>query len=472
MPRPRKLLWPLLAAIVSCAALSASALASRGQPTYFEAPKLLLSPATRPPTLATLQRLGVRALRVELRWHDVAPGANSRRKPSFDPADPAAYRWGQYDALIEAAHRLGWKVLLTVTSPVPRWATAEPRRDNLVTRPNSAQFKSFMTAVGRHYAGEVELFSIWNEPNHHEFLAPQFNRNGTPASPRIYRSLYQAGYAGLQAAGIAHPAVLVGETAPEGEGYVRAPVASNAGYNMSPLLFMREMLCLNASWRRARSCGSLPAAGWGVHPYPNAVGPLRWPRDPETISIANLSRLSSALDRAAGAGALPAHLPIYITEFGIISKPNRYQGVPATRQAEWDAISERIAYLNPRVASFSQYLLEDDPISRRTVGFQTGLVYATGRPKPLLKGFAVPLVVMHRGGGYSLWGLVRPAGEATTLTVEVQRRGSRRFTKLAQVPTDPRGYWTLASQVAGARWRVRWVSSSGAAYVGPAVGAS
>ena len=34
---------------------------------------------------------------------------------------------------------------------------------------------------------------------------------------RIYRSLYQAGYAGLQAAGIASPKVLIGETAPEGE---------------------------------------------------------------------------------------------------------------------------------------------------------------------------------------------------------------------------------------------------------------
>ena len=45
---------------------------------------------------------------------------------------------------------------------------------------------------------------------------PQWNSNGTPASPRIYRGLYQAGYAGLQAAGIAHPKVLFGETAPTG----------------------------------------------------------------------------------------------------------------------------------------------------------------------------------------------------------------------------------------------------------------
>src|SRR5437764_751800 len=103
MPRLRKPLLATLVASLVFAALGSTVLASRGEVTYFEAPALLLDPSTRPTTLATLQRLGVRALRVELRWHDVAPGANSRRKPSFDPSDPAAYHWGQYDALIEAA---------------------------------------------------------------------------------------------------------------------------------------------------------------------------------------------------------------------------------------------------------------------------------------------------------------------------------------------------------------------------------
>jgi len=470
--RPRMLLTAMLVLTALGCTLSAQALASRGQLTYFEAPQLLLTPASRPSTLNRLEQLGVRALRVELSWHNVAPAPNSRRKPSFDPTDPSVYAWGQYDGLIQAAHNLGWKILLTVTSPVPRWATAEPRHDNLVTRPSAAQFGRFMTAVGRHYAGEVQLFSIWNEPNHHEFLAPQFNRNGTPAAPRIYRSLYQAGYAGLQAAGIARPAVLIGETAPEGTSRVRTPVGGRAGYNMSPLLFLRETFCLNSRWQRTGSCGPLPTAGWGTHPYPNAVGPLRQPRNPETISIADMWRLTSALDRAARAGAVAAHLSVYITEFGIMSKPNRYQGVSTAKQAEWDAISERIAYLNGRIASFSQYLYKDDPIRRRSVGFQTGLVYATGRPKPLLRAFPVPLVVLRHGSGYSLWGLVRPAGEATTLTVEAQRPGSRRFTTLTQVRTDALGYWTLGSSVPATRWRVRWASPSGTVYTGPSIGAN
>jgi hypothetical protein len=463
-----------LAAILAGSTLAGlmppAASASSGQSVFFEAPAELLSPVTRPKTIATLRKLGVSALRVELYWHSVAPAANSSRRPAFDATNPASYHWGQYDPLIEEAHKLGWKVLLTVTSPVPRWATANPRGTSLVYRPSSRQFEEFITAVGRHYGGEVSLFALWNEPNHHEFLQPQFNSNGTPASPRIYRSLYQAGYAGLQAAGIAHPTVLMGETAPEGETYARRPVRSSTG-SVGPLLFLREALCLRGDYHRSGACGELQAEGYATHPYPNAAGPLYVPRNPETITISVLSRLTRALDLAARAGALPAHLPVYVTEFGIMSKPNRYQGVPAPQQAEYDAISERLAYQNPRVASFAQYLLKDDPLSGRAgsgkIGFQTGLRYFNGSPKPLFASFPVPLTVSRRGGGYSLWGFVRPAAGATTLTVEVQPRNSYRFRKLAQVSTNALGYWTLGSFTAGGHWRVRWMSPAGILYAGP-----
>jgi hypothetical protein len=394
----------------------------------------------------------------------VAPRPGSIHRPSFEATDPAAYDWGRYDALIEQAHSLGWKVLLTVTSPVPRWAQGNPHKGSLVYRPSASQFGRFMTAVGRHYSGEVSLFSIWNEPNHHEFLEPQFNANGSPASPRIYRALYQAGYAGLRAAGIAHPAVLIGETAPEGENRSRRRRA-----NLAPLTFLRGLLCLSANYRRIGSCGKLQASGWGVHPYANGVGPFYVPRNRETVTIGTLSRIERALDRAAGAGALPGGLPVYITEFGVMSKPNRYQGVPVSKQAEWDAIAERIAYSDARVASFSQYLLRDDAMRRRSVGFQTGLEYVSGRAKPLLAGFPVPLTVSRVRGRYQLWGLVRPADEATTLTVEARRAGASRFTKLAEVATNAAGYWALTSSVAARQWRVRWVSPAGRTYTGPPI---
>jgi hypothetical protein len=344
-----------------------------------------------------------------------------------------------------------------------------------------------MTAVGRHYgpAGPfgttVSLFSIWNEPNHPAFLQPQWNRNGTPASPRIYRALYQAGFAGLKAAGIASPKVLLGETAPTG--YIRVNYKREKArallHDVAPLLFLRETLCLNNKYRKSGSCTPLTSAGYAHHAYTTAAGPLYKPRERDDVTIGVLSRLSSALSKAFRAHGTTSNLPIYLTEFGVQSKPNRFLGVPASQQAEFDAIAEKIAWSNSRVAAFSQYLLVDDPLGGKpgasvtggTIGFQTGLEYLGGKPKPLYFAWPVPLTVSKSGHRYSLWGLVRPATGATKLTVLVQKKGSHKYKTLKTVTTNSLGYWTLHSSTKGARWRVRWVSPAGVKYEGPPIGA-
>ena len=154
-------------------------------------------------------------------------------------------------------------------------------------------------------------------------------------------------------------------------------------------------------------------AGYAHHAYFPAAGPKYVWKQKDSVTIASLSRLSNALNLAARAHAIPGGVPIYLTEFGVQSKPNKFEGVSSAKQAEYDAIAEHMAYYNPRVAAFSQYLFKDDPISGRLtaggfVGFQTGLEYVSGARKPLYYGFPVPLTVTKRGRGFSLWGLVRP----------------------------------------------------------------
>ena len=150
-----------------------------------------------------------------------------------------------------------------------------------------------------------------------------------------------------------------------------------------------------------------------------------------------LSRLSNALNIAARAHAIPAGVPIYLTEFGVqTNPPNRELGVSYAKQAQFDAIDEHIAWSNPRVAAFSQYLLKDDPlggpagasVNGGVVGFQTGLETVKGAPKPLYSSWPVPLTVTKQGHGYSLWGLVRPAIGSTKVTVLVKRKGARKYT--------------------------------------------
>jgi hypothetical protein len=476
MPRLLRLLSTTLAASLAGAVVGASpALASHSQQNFFEASNTLLNPATRARTFPVLEHLGVKALRIELYWYAVAPKPTSAAKPSFDATNPVNYDWSAYDPVLEEAHRLGWTVLLTITSPVPRWATSNHKAP-YVTRPDDRDFQEFVTAVARHFGSEVSIYSIWNEPNHPAFLQPQFAANGKPASPRIYRGLYQAAYAGLQAAGLANPKVLFGETAPTGYDRVNAR-RMGLLHDVAPLAFLREALCLNGHYVKSRSCGPLAMSGYAHHAYTIAVRPTFVPRGSDEVMIGSIFRLTRALDLAARAHAIPAHLPLYLTEFGVQSFPNRQLGVSVGVQAERDAWAEQIAWSNPRVAAFSQYLLRDDPVGGRpgaslhggTVGFQTGLEYSNGRPKPLYYGWPVQLSVARHGHGYSLWGLIRPSAGATRVTILVKARHARKYRTLTTVTTNPQGYWALRSSFRGEVWRVRWVSPAGVRYDGAPV---
>jgi hypothetical protein len=458
----RTLLRTFLAVLLLIALIAPPARASHTQGLTFEAPRDLLDPSRRDDALAQLGSLGVRSLRVVLIWDRVAPQPDARTRPAFDATDPAAYDWGQYAPLLDTAARRGWSVLLTVTGPVPRWATSGAR--DHVTRPKPDEFRQFVVAVARRFGGQVARWSIWNEPNHPEFLGPQFDSRHRPVSPRLYRSLFIAARRGLRAAGYGSAPVLFGETAPRGTGKVVAPLA-----------FLRGALCLDSHYRRVGHCGRLDAAGYAHHAYTTRAGPLFKPSQRDDVTIGVLGRLTTALDRAARAGAVTARLPIYLTEFGIQSVPDPYYGVSFARQNEYRAIAERIAYDNPRVAAFSQYLLTDDkpregvPESERYSGFESGLITSSGERKPSYEGFRLPVAARRLHGKVSLWGLVRPATGPQTVVVEISD-GGRGFHTLATVTTNALGYWRLRTgDRKGRRWRVVWKAPDATVYTAPAV---
>ena len=449
---------PLL--LLACAVLAAPAHASKSQEVTFEAPRDLLDSAHRDAAFGELDSLGVRSLRVVLYWHDVAPAARSRVKPKFDATDPAAYDWSKYDPVLEGAKARGWNVQLTVSGPVPRWGTNGAR--DTVTYPRAKEFKLFMTAVARHYGDEVTRWSIWNEPNHPAFLRPQFGRHRKAISPRVYRGLYSAALRGLAAAGDRKP-VLMGETAPMG-----------TGRDVAPLRFLRGALCLNGRYKRSGKCKRLRVDGFAHHAYTTRKGPLYKPRGRDNVTIGVLSRLTRALDRAARAHVVKRRLPIYLTEFGIQSRPDPLYGVSFQRQAEYRSIAERIAYDNPRVRAFSQYLLRDDrPVAHasrlaRYGGFESGLRTSGGKAKPALAGFRLPLAGFRRGSRVSLWGLVRPATGAAKVVLQQHDR-KRKWKTIATLTTSSRGYWRRTARFrTGRAWRARWVSPAGRTYTGPA----
>src|SRR4029077_19330341 len=138
--------------------------------------------------------------------------------------------------------------------------------------------------------------------------------------------------------------------------------------------------------------------GYAHHPYSKKAGPRYKPPNHDDVTMGVVARLVSALHRAAKAGALRHGQGVDLTEFGVQSTPDPFVGVSLTRQAEYMGIAEQMAFSNPRVRSFSQYLLSDDPprpaprISRYA-GFETGLRASNGEIKPAYEEFRLPLAV-------------------------------------------------------------------------------
>ena len=237
----------------------------------------------------------------------------------------------------------------------------------------------------------MHYFTIWNEPNHRNFLKP------TSRGPAVYRKLVDDGAAAdpPQRARAAAQ-IFVGELAPVG----RAPIA------MGPKAFLRKWLCLNRRLRRTssgsgcRSFKRIDADGFAHHPYgPDRARAAQARRDQHARDPARSRRTSTG---RASARRFTRKLDIYNTEFGLQSNPpDRIVSTSLSRQAALINEKEEYAYRYSRLKSHSQYLLFDDPArpgSLRTKwsGFQTGLRFASGRPKPSYNAYRFPIVVKKR----------------------------------------------------------------------------
>ncbi len=459
----RRAIGALAAALAVLGFAAGPASASHGQVLLFDGGSALTG-SDREQTFDQLAGLGVKAVRVMVNWKTAAPERDALVRPSGDLTDPGRYTWGGAGAAIDEAHARGWKVVVTLNTPAPRWAT-EGAVDN-ITRPRPSDLQHFFTAAGRRFGASATWWAVLNEPNLYQFLLPQYVK-GKPAAGGIYRSLFLAARTGLNAAGLPKAKMLFGETAPRGN-----------NLNVAPLALLRGALCLNKQYKRVGHCKKLPIDGYAHHPYTTAQGPYFVPprNKPDDVTLGSLSRLEQALDKAAKAKVVKKHLPIFFTEFGVQSYPDKSLGVSLSKQSDYRSIAEYMAWKDPRVAGFSQYLLYDDapregvPSYLRYGGFESGLIaYAGEKRKPAYNSFRTPLVVLPGSKGKAtLWGLVRPAAGATKVRVETSDKG-RAWKKLLIAKTKADGSWTAkTSNRTGRTWRVRWSAPDGTAFVGPA----
>ncbi len=425
--------------------------------------------------LAQFKALGVDRVRVYVPWSSIAPASSARVAPRFTAVDPAAYptaAWSVYDQIVKEAHARGIGLDFTLGGPVPLWAegAGEPGHGVVgVWKPKASEFGAFVQAVGTRYGGSykpagaaaplprVSFWSIWNEPNYGQDLAPQaIDQSTVEVSTRLYRNLLDAAWQALKATGHGHDTILFGETAPRGITTGNSP-GNFSG--MVPLRFLRALYCVDAGFQRLRgvaasvrgcppaTAGSagfihqhpalFQATGFAAHLYPQgALAPdLRSPDEPDYADLASLGTLERTLDRLQATYGSSRRLPIFSTEFGYQTDPPEPLRPSPVLAAAYLNQAEYMSWGDPRVRSYDQFLMLDPPGGN----FATGLEFTNGKPKATYDAFRMPLYLpvaaARSGEPIEIWGCVRPAPSAQRQT----GRPSRVRIEFAAGPAGPAG---------------------------------
>ena len=300
-------------------------------------------------TVAEMAGYGTDVVKINLYWDEVESTRSS-------------FNWGSYDAAVNAIVAQGLQPYLSIGGHAPKWATGKHGRPGDEPAQRQGVPRSSPRPPASTYP-DVHIWSIWNEPNLVLVAGPQ-RSHGTPLSPSIYRNLYLARLPRAEGeAGHGGDTILLGELMPRGgtSAHEGAParVPARDGLPGPPLPPDPRQGRQEA---RLPQGGPLPHLGHRLPPLHAAGRAAHAAEGTDDAAIGQLSRLRATIDALARRGKLPRHLPIWITEFGYQTKPpDPFQGAPLKRAASFMDESEWIAFRNPRVASYSQYTLFDDP---------------------------------------------------------------------------------------------------------------
>jgi hypothetical protein len=231
---------------------------------------------------------------------------------------------------------------------------------------------------------------VWNEPNKSFFWEPQFDAQGRSAAPAAYEALLARCWDVLHGER-EDVNVLAPSTSPRGND--RPNAKSNISH--SPLRFFRELgRAYHASGREQ------PIFDTVAHNVHGAS-----PREPPwrthiggTLTEGDYERLVATLQRAfrGTTQPVPGHcigdrcVPLWYLEAGFETTPppgkaDDYTGeevvdtVSAQEQARLLGRALEIAYCQPYVEGFFNFLLWDEP---RLEGWQSGLYWADRTDKP------------------------------------------------------------------------------------------
>jgi hypothetical protein len=363
--------------LVVCAVLAAllcpAAVAGQGLLVGVSEDGMKWSPERGTLTARYMYRLGIGAVRVTIRW---APGQTVPRGKTL-----IALR----RAIRTAGHR---RLVLAVYS--------RARRAPVIAR-HRREYCGFVGRLLLH-AGQVRDVVIWNEPNSGRFWRPQFTPGGEDAAAQAYEALLAECWDELHAL---RPDVnVIAASAPRGND---DPAALRPSH--SPLRWYQDLGAAYRASGRTRPIFDTV----GHNPYPNTSAEPPWAtHSGGTIGQGDYAKLVKVLTEAFATTGQPvpgAGLSIWYMEDGFQTRVGRrfagsYVGrendpfalaalgarerqaagdAPAVDQASQLSEAIRLAYCQPYVGAFFNFLLADE---RTLTGWQSGLLWANWEPKP------------------------------------------------------------------------------------------
>jgi hypothetical protein len=476
------LILSLACAMLATLALPASAPAARGLVTGFQADQYVSSdPAERALWLDRTEAAGAGIVRLPAVWSTVAPGA---QKPA-DPTNPGStsYDFPYLDGAVRDLAKRGIKVILNVGPGIPTWAEAPGRPDSFPAgrwKPQNPQdVADFIQAVAARYSGKfdpdgsgpagplpaADAIEVWNEPNGEPWISRQYN-----GTPDFYRQMLNLSYRAIKAVN-PQMLVVVGGTSPYGDP-PNGPYPSTGG-RVYPVTFWEQVLCVRpvkakkkkkkkgaskVKYVRTPGCNERTLFDvFAHHPIDNTGGgPLQSGPTKFDASTPDLGRVVAILRGAERAGTtLPGKHPVWVTEYWWDSNPPNPSGASLAVQARWVEQSLFLFWKAGANTAINFNIRDSDFRPTVRAGYQAGLFFDNGRPKPALTAFHFPFVTERINRAALLaWGKSPEAGKLI-----IQRQQKARWVPVKKLRVGKGAVFTTKLKLSG-KQRLRAVVGS------------
>ena len=212
-------------------------------------------------------------------------------------------------------------------------------------------------------------------------------------------------------------------------------------YSVSPLAFMRSLLCLSKGAHPHATClHPVHFDAWSHHPY-TFGGPFGKAKHPDDVELGDLPRMRALLRAAVKTHHIISSQPVqfWVTEFGWDTNPPRRNAASLSLAARWTAESLHQMWLSG-VSLVTWFLIQDYPSPSP---YQSGLYYRsssldTARAKPGLTAFRFPFVAYSGKKRVSVWG--RDAtSDKQLVTIQLRHGKTGKWRTVALITSNQSG---------------------------------